>query len=156
MSLRRNRLIREAQSLEQENANQHLKRRSESIGDNSGPLHKIRAIEAEVDSQSNAIIQSTRNNTNRMDVQMRGDNDGDDGAERGTLATTGPAGNNPQSKETQISTYPSLSYGFQETHTTIIPWTGWLSVIGLTTSNPQQLQIRMNSICDWIVTGKLG
>ena len=43
--------------------------------------------------------------------------------------TSGTSGNNNVSKETPISTYPSLTYGLQETHTTILPWTGWVSII---------------------------
>lgn len=63
------------------------------------------------------------------------------------MAVGGPSGggNNQVSKETPISTYPSLSYGLQETHTTILPWTGWCSVYGLTTGTPVQIKLRMNS-----------
>lgn len=59
---------------------------------------------------------------------------------------------NTVSKETPISPYPSLSYGLQETHTTILPWVGWMSVAlpewGVTV--PTQLKIRMNTPYDFI------
>lgn len=55
---------------------------------------------------------------------------------------------NPQSsvsKETPISRYPTLTYGLQETHTTILPWTGWLSVNNCDHGVPAQLKINMNT-----------
>ena len=57
-------------------------------------------------------------------------------------------GNSAVSKETPISNYPSLTYGLQETHTTVLPWTCWLSVGGLDKTTPAQLKLRMNSIYD--------
>lgn len=62
-------------------------------------------------------------------------------------------GGNPVSKETPISSYPSLSYGLQETHTTILPWTGWVSVPFTTTGVPTILELRMNTPYDFFVTG---
>lgn len=62
-------------------------------------------------------------------------------------------GGNTVSKETQISPYPSLSYGLQETHTTILPWVGWLTgAVGSaqTPDIPIQLKLRMNSPWDMI------
>lgn len=144
-------LRQEAASLENENNNQQLKRRSESIGDNSGPLHKVRAIEVD---HSGDIIPFDSNHTSGMDTNMDRD-DGDDGGERQALTASGPGGGNAQSKETQISSYPSLSYGFQETHTTIIPWTAWISVCGLSELTPVQVAIRMNSIYDILSNNSL-
>lgn len=63
---------------------------------------------------------------------------------------SGSVGGNPVSKETQISPYPGLSYGLQETHTTILPWTGWLTAGGLDKNTPLQLKIRMNSPYDML------
>lgn len=68
-------------------------------------------------------------------------------------------GQNPQSKETPISRYPTLTYGLQETHTTILPFTFWFSSACHTTGEPAVMKIRLNSIYDFItsaVNGTLG
>lgn len=68
-------------------------------------------------------------------------------------------GPNPQSKETPISRYPTLTYGLQETHTTILPFTFWFSSACHTTGAPAVMKIRLNSIYDFItstVNGTLG
>ena len=52
---------------------------------------------------------------------------------------------NPVSKKTPISPYPTLTYGLQETHTTILPWNGWITAAGLDKTTPLQLKVRMNS-----------
>lgn len=68
-------------------------------------------------------------------------------------------GQNPQSKETPISRYPTLSYGLQETHTTILPFTFWFSSACHTAGAPAVMKIRLNSIYDFItstVNGTLG
>jgi len=62
------------------------------------------------------------------------------------------AGAGGVSKETPISQYPSLSYGLQETHTTIIPWRTWCSVANLDHGVPAVLELRMNAIWDMMVT----
>lgn len=62
-----------------------------------------------------------------------------------------PGPGNTVSKETPISNYPSLSYGLQETHTTILPWTGWCSVTGLRQDFPRQLKLRMNAPYDMVI-----
>lgn len=62
-------------------------------------------------------------------------------------------GPNPVSKETPISRYPTLTYGLQETHTTILPWTGWASVPFTTTGVPTILELRMNTPYDFFITG---
>lgn len=61
-----------------------------------------------------------------------------------------PGGGNPQSKETPISSYPSISYGLQETHTTILPWTGWITAAKMDTGAPIQLRVRLNAPIDMI------
>lgn len=63
-------------------------------------------------------------------------------------ATTGS--NSAVSKETPISIYPTLTYGLQETHTTILPWTGWLTAVKLDHLVPAQLPIRMNCPVDML------
>lgn len=60
----------------------------------------------------------------------------------------GPGGS--VSKETPISPYPSLSYGLQETHTTILPYRYWCSGGLLDYGPPLQMEIRMNAIWDMI------
>jgi hypothetical protein len=61
------------------------------------------------------------------------------------MARAGGDSGNTVSKETPISIYPSLSYGIQDTHTTILPWTGFCSVWGLDDDTPVQIKLRMNS-----------
>ena len=58
-------------------------------------------------------------------------------------------GGNTVSKETPVSiTQPS--YGLQETHTAILPWTGYISAGGLDKNTPLQLKVRMNSPYDML------
>lgn len=69
------------------------------------------------------------------------------------LAASSGGGPNSVSKETPISNYPSLTYGLQETHTTILPWTGWLSAARLDKDTPVVLELRMNTPYDMVITG---
>ena len=62
---------------------------------------------------------------------------------------TGPGGNAP-SKETPISRYPSLTYGLQETHTTILPFRTYCSVKASNYEVPQKMEFRLKSIYDII------
>lgn len=83
-----------------------------------------------------------------------GRNDGSgSGSEEVALRASAGGGPASVSKETPISQYPSLSYGLPETHTTILPWTGWLTVAKVasgTNWTPQQLKIRMNTPYDML------
>lgn len=72
------------------------------------------------------------------------------GGEMSLMATGGGGGPNAQSKETPISNPSSITYGLQETHTTILPWTGWLSAQLLDYEAPVQLPIRCNAVSDMI------
>lgn len=63
----------------------------------------------------------------------------------------GGGGNGPVSKETPISRYPTLTYGLQETHTTILPFTCWFTMTGMSTGTNSKIQFRMNSPYDMIV-----
>lgn len=66
-------------------------------------------------------------------------------------ASGGGGGPNPVSKETPVSSYPSLTYGVQETHTTILPWVMWCGLaLDKNATTPQQLKIRLNSMYDMI------
>lgn len=67
-------------------------------------------------------------------------------------AASGGGGPSSVSKETAISPYPSLSYGLQETHTTILPWRGYCSVAMITNTEPIQLRFRMNTPWDMMMT----
>lgn len=61
-------------------------------------------------------------------------------------------GPNGLSKETPISRYPTLTYGLQETHTTILPFTFWFSSACHTTGAPAVMKIRLNSIYNFITS----
>lgn len=56
--------------------------------------------------------------------------------------------------ETPVSIPPTITYGLQETHTTILPTIFWMSAPGLSYS-PTTLGIRLNSIYDIIDTGTI-
>lgn len=69
----------------------------------------------------------------------------------------GPSGSNQVAKETPII-IATPSYGLQETHTTILPWTGYITAAGLNKRTPQQLKIRMNTPWDMLdaTTNEIG
>lgn len=67
-----------------------------------------------------------------------------------TAGGGGPSG--PVSKETPISPYPSLSYGLQETHTTILPYRTYFSFANLTHDAPLQVKLRLNTPFDMFTT----
>lgn len=75
-------------------------------------------------------------------------------ARAGTLAMSGGA--SKVSKETPVSPYPTLNYGLQETHTTILPYRSYCSLVlgGNSTLNyaGQKLELRLNGIWDPIIT----
>ena len=83
-----------------------------------------------------------------IDVPMDG---GDEQPETMALRAGGTPGN-PVSKETPISRYPSLTYGLQETHTTILPWCGYIATTGMTHGVPNVLELRMTQPFDMIAT----
>lgn len=62
----------------------------------------------------------------------------------------GGGGPNGQSKETPVSIPPSITYGLQETHTTILPWNGWITAANLDYGLAVQLPIRMNGVTDML------
>lgn len=79
---------------------------------------------------------------------------GNDGEDTGNamMAFAGGDGGSAQSKETPISIPPSITYGLQETHTTILPWNGWVSAVNMDYNSQVQLPIRMNGLSDLIPT----
>lgn len=94
---------------------------------------------------------STDRDTSDKRPRMNDDGGGDEPMEM--VARIGGGGPNSVSKETPISPYPSLTYGLQETHTTILPWTGWLTgcvAPSASTQTPLQLKIRMNTPYDML------
>nr|QTE03856.1 MAG: capsid protein [Grus japonensis parvo-like hybrid virus]QTE03859.1 MAG: capsid protein [Grus japonensis parvo-like hybrid virus] len=82
------------------------------------------------------------------DMEVPG-NDGE-GVGNAMMAFAGGDGGSAQSKETPISIPPSITYALQETHTTILPWNGWVSAVGMDTGIQVQLPIRMNGVNDMI------
>lgn len=82
------------------------------------------------------------------DADVMGPEDGDNN--QMVAARAGGGMSNAPSKETPISRYPSLTYGVQETHTTILPWRGYCSVKATNFEVPQKMEFRMNSIYDII------
>lgn len=50
------------------------------------------------------------------------------------------------SKETPISIPPTITYGLQETHTTILPVCFWLTAAGLVNTNAATLNLSLNTI----------
>lgn len=72
-------------------------------------------------------------------------------ADASARMASGGGGPSSVSKETPISPYPGLTYGLQETHTTILPWVGWLTcAMAKGTSIPKQLKIRLNTPYDML------
>ena len=68
------------------------------------------------------INNSAPDPTSDMDIDQEGP------APTEAAARASGGSSNPISRETPISRYPSLTYGLQETHTTILPWVGWCSM----------------------------
>lgn len=88
--------------------------------------------------------------TNQNPMEGASDPGGEPVAAAARSSGGGPGGS--VSKETPISPYPNLSYGLQETHTTILPWTGWVTaaIADLSAKPPLQLKLRTNSIYDML------
>lgn len=83
-----------------------------------------------------------------MEVDRDGRVDAQDNQLAVSAARSSGGGLEGQSKETPISIPPTITYGLQETHTTILPWTGWVSCISADYVAPIQLPIRMNAVND--------
>lgn len=69
-------------------------------------------------------------------------------APSGSLADT--AG---RTSETPVTIPPTITYGLQDTHTTILPTCFYFSAVNLSTSDPLTLRLRLNSFNDIITTG---
>lgn len=111
------------------------------IVDHPNNERRIRPREDSPPDIGDLIPENTRNVRPRMEPTPAP-------TEQAARQAGGTSGTSGVSRETPISNYPSLSYGLQETHTTILPWTCWLSVGGLDKTTPAQLKLRMNSIFD--------
>lgn len=98
--------------------------------------------------ETDAILEEGRTpDISDLVPDMEVDQGGEPEAARMASASSGSS-NSAQSKETPISVYPTLTYGLQETHTTILPWSGWVSFGFLDKTTPLKLALRMNSIWD--------
>lgn len=75
-------------------------------------------------------------------------------AARMSTTTGGIADTSGRTGETQVSIPPTITYGMQETHTTILPAIFWMSAPGLAYT-PTTLGIRLNSIYDIIDSGTI-
>lgn len=152
----------------------------ESLGSTGTMIEYSPGIDGTIQNTGGATVGSTRDrsgnqitdNSGRQQIQARdrarldtrnnemqangGQQSGQEAARAPSGALASGGGNNPQSKETPISNYPSISYGLQETHTTILPWTGWVSAAQLSKGLPAQLRLRMNSPYDMFLDGLLG
>jgi hypothetical protein len=75
------------------------------------------------------------------------------------MAMTAPTGSiadtSGRTSETPVSLPPTITYGLQDTHTTILPAVFWMSAPSLTYGTPTTIGIRMNSIYDIIETGTI-
>lgn len=97
------------------------------------------------------IINSAMENTSGRTRPADGPPEGEPEAQLARMGGgTGPG--NPVSKETPISIYPTLTYGLQETHTTILPWTGYFSIVGSDLSTPTVQEIRLTQPHDILIT----
>lgn len=102
-------------------------------------------------SQDNQLTNTQDNQlTNTQDNQLAME-ESNEPMEQARMAQT-TTGANSVSKETPISRYPSLTYGLQETHTTIIPWRTWFSVGYLDHADPVRAEFRLNAIWDMMIT----
>nr|QKK82944.1 hypothetical protein 3 [Forsythia suspensa parvo-like virus] len=119
---------------------------------NDGDTHMDESAGTKRSADEAGISQSTGGTRGRRtirveDAALMGPEDGGDNQMVAARAASGGSSNAP-SKETPISRYPSLSYGLQETHTTIIPFRSYCSVKASNYELPQKMEFRLNSIYD--------
>lgn len=100
--------------------------------------------------QNNRQITGRRNREGELINQDMNEGEQENQLAAARFGGSGGPGDGSVSKETPISNYPSLSYGLQETHTTILPWTGWFSAVALGKGLPAQLKVRMNTPYDML------
>lgn len=121
------------------------------------PGMQTRTREVTIDSEGDIpdlgdlIPQNTMSEARGTVRPATGPPEGQPEAQRVASAAGGGAGN-PVSKETPISPYPTLTYGLQETHTTILPWCGYISTTGMTHGVPNVLNLRMTQPHDMVAT----
>lgn len=68
----------------------------------------------------------------------------------GAPMSGGLADTSGRTSETAVTIPPTITYGLQDTHTTIIPTIFWLSAINLSNNVPLQISLRLNSFNDII------
>lgn len=139
------RFARESSALENEN-----RRTTRPRDEETGPTPSARQRTGEPPQSTLSNLQRDQEiiqATNAFQSSMELDNGNDMQLAR---AGGGSGGNNPVSKETPISIPSTINYGLQETHTTILPWTGWITAGGLDKGPPAQLKVRLNTPYDML------
>lgn len=97
--------------------------------------------------------QASRDQSQRSDRARGHGTMNEDGDEpMGLMATSTNQVGNKVSKETPVSIYPTLTYGLQETHTTILPYKTFCMVNVPVGGNGTKLELRMNSPYDPFIT----
>jgi hypothetical protein len=86
------------------------------------------------------IPENPEDPTSGMDIDQEGTPE--PGPTEAARFTSG--GQSSQSKETPISRYPTLTYGLQETHTTVLPFTAYLTAASMDKGTPIQFRIHIN------------
>jgi len=110
------------------------------------------------DEDADLLIQETDDLLSNLPRDDNMNGGGDEPMPESSIArASGPGdGGSKVSKETPVTPYPSLTYGLQETHTTILPYRGYCSVITGGSSAAGyagvKLELRMNGIWDCVVT----
>lgn len=134
--------------------NPRTRTRSEAGMENVAPWDQprgknIRLFDTEEEEHKEPDTQEATNNLREiLPENMQVDQGGDEPMQ--ALARAGGGGGpNTVSKETPIS-IATPSYGLQETHTTILPWTGWMTVASIDKTTPVQVAIRMNGVWDMV------
>ena len=93
---------------------------------------------SDFDYTPSAITQSTTNNASQMEQVTN----------EAAQQQEARAGISNIAKETPITVPSTISYGLQDTHTTIIPANVWLSIPNLNNSSPVTLKLRLNAPID--------
>lgn len=120
------------------------------------PINELFGLNEEIDDSDDVmglIDENARDPTEGMQID-----NGEEATTQLAVARAGTAssGGNTVSKETPISIYPTLQYGLPETHTCVLPWTGWCTMVMDDTKNvPTILRINMNRPVNY-VTGVIG
>ena len=141
--------------LDQTQGNTRIRTRSEAGIDDIPPWEQprgknIRLFDNEEEEHKEPDTQEAINSLREIIPENMQDTNGNgDEPQVAAARSAGGGGPNGVSKETPIS-LATPSYGLQETHTTILPWTGWITVASIDKSTPVQVAIRLNGIWDMV------